>query len=196
MKASRSPCPLDKKSIIPFKRFPYLRSYITAIFNVIWQSGEIPTDWKKACTVLVHKKGDASNPSHFRPITLESIPLKIFTSCLLESMFAFLKANGFVEHQIQKGFLPHISGTFEHTAQMANVINTARIKQKSFVISLLDLKNAFGGVHHNLIPEVLKYHHIRNHIQQLVRSLYSNFHTYIVNNSFQTPYITVGRSVL
>ena len=196
MKASGSPCPLDKISIIPFKRCPYLRSYITAIFNVIWQSGEIPADWKKACTVLVHKKGDASDPSNFRPITLESVPLKIFTSCLRDSIFAFLKANGFVEHQIQKGFLPNISGTLEHTAQMANVINTARIKQKSLVISLLDLKNAFGEVHHNLIPEVLKYHHIPNHIQLLVRSLYSNFQTSIITNSFQTPYITVGRGVL
>ena len=129
MKASGSPCPLDKISIIPFKRCPYLRSYITAIFNVIWQSGEIPADWKRACTVLVHKKGDASDPSNFRPITLESVPLKIFTSCLRDSIFAFLKANGFVEHQIQKGFLPNISGTLEHTAQMANVITQQELNR-------------------------------------------------------------------
>ena len=152
-------------SIIPFKRCPYLRSYITAVVKVIWQSGEIPAYWKKACTVLVHEKGDTADPSNFRPITLESVPLKIFTSCLRDSMFAFLKANGFIEHQIQKGFLPNSSGTFEHTAQMTNVINTARIKQKSLVITLLDLKNAFGEVHHNLIPEVLKDHHIPTHIQ-------------------------------
>ena len=137
MNASGSPCPLDKTSIIPFKRCPYLRSYRTAVFNVIWQSGEIPAGWKKACTVLLHKKGDTSDPSNFRPLTLESVPLKIFTSYLRDSMFAFLYATGFVEHQIQKGFLPNISGIFEHTAQMANVINTARIKQKSLVNSFL-----------------------------------------------------------
>ena len=111
-------------------------------------------------------------------------------------MFAFLKANGFIEHQIQKGFLPNIFGTFEHSAQMANVINTARIKQKSLVITLLDLKNAFGEVHHNLIPEVLKYHHIPTHIQLLIHSLYSNFQTSIITSSFQTPYIVVARGVL
>ena len=196
MKASGSPCPLDKISIIPFKRCPYLRSYITEVFKVIWQSGEIPAGWKKACTVLVHKKGDTEDPSNFRPITLESVPLKIFTSCLRDSMFAFLKANDFIDHEIQKGFLPKISGAFEHTAQMANVINTARIKQRSLVITLLDLKNAFGEVHHSLIPEVLKYHHVPNHIQLLIRSLYSNFQTSIITSSFQTPYIAVGRSVL
>ena len=55
--------------------------------------------------------------------------------------YAFLNANGFIEHKIQKGFLPKLSGTFEHTAQMVNIINTARIKQRAIVITLLDLKN-------------------------------------------------------
>ena len=127
---------------------------------------------------------------------MESVPLKIFTSCLRDSMFAFLKANRFIEHQIQKGFLPIISGTFEHTAQMAKVINTARIKEKSLVITLLDLKTAFGEVHHSLIPEILKYHHIPTHIQLLIHSLYSNFQTFIIASSFQTPCIAVGRGVL
>ena len=95
---------------------------------------------EKACTLLAHKKGETSDPANFRPITLESIPLKIFASCLRDSMFAFLKVNGFIDHTIQKGFLPQLTGTFEHTAQMASVITTARMKQKSPVITLLDLK--------------------------------------------------------
>ena len=64
------------------------------------------------------------------------------------------------------------------------------------VITLLYLKNAFGEVHHNLISEVLKYHHTPDHIQVLISSLYSNFQTSISSNSFQTPVITVGRGVL
>jgi len=50
-------------------------------------------------------------------------------------MFAFLKVNGFIEHKIQNGFLPQLTGTFEHTGQMADVFNTARIKQKSLIIT-------------------------------------------------------------
>ena len=151
---------------------------------------------EKVCTVLIHQKDDITEPCNFRPITLEIVPLKIFTSCLRDSLFAFVKANGFIEHKIKKGVLPKLSGTFEHTAQMTNVINNARIKQKSFVMTLLDLKNAFGDVHHNLISEVLKYHHIPDEIQLLIHSLYSNFQASIVTESFQTPFITVGRGVL
>ena len=79
---------------------------------------------------------------------------------------------------------------------MANVINQARIKKRSLVVTLLDLKNAFGEVHHNFILEILKFHYIPDHIQQLVLSLYSNFKTSIVTNTFQTPFTTVGRGVL
>ncbi|CAB4003346.1 Hypothetical predicted protein [Paramuricea clavata] len=64
------------------------------------------------------------------------------------------------EGAIKKGFTPNLSGTLEHTAQMTNIINQARINQRSVVITLLDLKNAFGEVHHNLIQSVLDYHHI------------------------------------
>ena len=80
-------------------------------------------------------------------------------------MYAFLQRNGYIEHKALKGFLPKLSGTLEHTAQLANVVNTAITKQRSLVVTLLDLKNAADEVHHNLIPEILRYHHITNHIQ-------------------------------
>jgi hypothetical protein len=64
---------------------------------------------------------------------------------------------------------------------MAYMINQARIGQRSFVITLLDLKNAFGEVHHmNLIQSVLGYHHTPQHIQFMIKSLYTNFKTSIV----------------
>ena len=155
MKPSGSPCPLDQVSVICFKRCPFLRSYLTDLIHAVLSSGSIPSEWKKACTILIDKKGDTSVPSNFRPITLENIPLKVFTSCIRNAMYSFLTANNCIEHNIQKGFTPNISGTLEHTTQMANIINTARSKQRSLIITLLDLKNAFGEVHHNLITSVV-----------------------------------------
>ncbi|CAB4032766.1 Hypothetical predicted protein, partial [Paramuricea clavata] len=100
------------------------------------------------------------------------------------------------EHNIQKGFTPNMSGTLEHTAQMANIINKARIKQRSLVITLLDLKNAFGEVHHNLITFVLDYHHIPEHVKLIIKSLYTDFKTSIITSEFRTPFIPVRRGVL
>ena len=196
MKSSGSPCPLDQLSIICFKRCPYLRSYLTDLIREIWLSKTVPTEWKKACTILIHKKGNTNDPSNFRPITLQSIPLKVFTSCLRNAMYSFLVSNNLIEQNIQKGFTPNLCGTLEHTAQMANIINKSRIRQRSVIITLLDLKNAFGEVHHNLIQSVLDYHHIPDHVKFIIKSLYTDFKTAIITSEFQTPFISVGRGVL
>ena len=58
MKSSGSPCPLDQLSIISFKHCPYLRTYLTELIHDIWLSGTVPTEWKRACTILIHKKGN------------------------------------------------------------------------------------------------------------------------------------------
>ena len=110
------------------------------------------------------------------------------------SKFALSKK--YIDCDLQKGSLPKISGTFEHTAYMAHIINHSRLKQRQVVITLLDLKNAFGEVHHNLIDKVLKYHHIPEHMRKIIRSLYTNFRISICTDSFKTEFVTVGRGVL
>ena len=64
------------------------------------------------------------------------------------------------------------------------------------VITLLDLKNAFVEVHHNLLHEVLNYHHVPDLIKALVQSLYTDFNTSMLTAEFDTPFIRVGRGVL
>ena len=72
---------------------------------------------------------------------------------------------------------------------MAYIINQAGTKQRSLVMTLLD-------VHHNLIQSVLCYHHIPDHIKILIKSPYTNFKTGIITSQFNTPFIHVGRGVL
>ena len=196
MKASGSPCPLDQIPIIVFKKSPYLRSYLTMIISKIWTAREIPTIWKKAASILIHKSNSVNEPENFRPITLESVPLKVFTSALRNKMFHFLRTNGFIEQRIQKGFIPGISGNYEHTAHLAHLIRQAKRKQRSLVVTLLDLRNAFGEVHHRLIPVILKYHHMPESVIQLIDSLYRNFRTTIITDSYSTEFIYVEKGVL
>ena len=79
---------------------------------------------------------------------------------------------------------------------MANIIDKARKSQRSVVITLLDLKNAFGKVHHNLIQKVLLYHHIPDKTQALISSLYDGFHTPVITDHYSTPAIPVRCGVL
>ena len=184
MTSSSSPCPLDKISITCFKRCPYLRSLLSKIIRVVLESGHVPMEWKKACTALVHKKGNSDDPANFRPITLESVPLKVFASCLRDSVFSLLNQNEVIEAEIQKGFTLIVAGVLEHTSMMATIIDKACKSQRSVVITLLDLKNAFGEVYHNLIKEVLFYHHIPDKAQALISSLYEGFHTAVITDHY------------
>ena len=177
-------------------RCPYLCSKLTKIIRYIWISKKVPAFWKRACTVLVYKKGSPDDPTNFTPISLQSVPLTIFTSCIRDTIYDFLKRNNYIERAMQKGFTSKLSGALEHTAQMAYMINKARVKQRSLIITLLDLKNAFGEVHHMLIQRILDYHYIPDEVRQLINSFYQDFHTSVISKDFTTHFYSSeeGRS--
>ena len=79
---------------------------------------------------------------------------------------------------------------------MSHTINDGRCRQRSVTITLIDLQNAFGEVHHNLTESVLKYRHIPDGIISIIRSLYSDFQITILTNSFSSDYIKIGKGVL
>ena len=79
---------------------------------------------------------------------------------------------------------------------MSHLINHARQKQRSLVVTLIDLKNAFGEVHHELICAVLRFHHIPRSIEKFILHLYDGFHISVAANGFLTDPIPVQRGVL
>jgi len=56
-------------------------------------------------------------------------------------------------------------------------------------LSSVDLKNAFGKVHHNSIQTALD--HILHHIKLLLKILYTDFKTSITTNEFRTPFVSI-----
>ena len=74
------------------------------------------------------------------------------------------------------------------------IANHARRYQRNLVITLLDLRNAFGELDHNLITSVLHYHHLPDHIRSLIGS-YTNYTISIGTNDFITNPINVEKGV-
>ena len=89
-----------------------------------------------------------------------------------------------------------MSGSIEHNKALTYLINNARNKQRSLVISLIDLKNAFGEVNHRFLKAILSYHHLPEHMVDLIFSLYNDCKISIATDNFLTNLIKVERGVL
>ena len=198
MKSSDSPCPLDQVSMIVLKRCPIPRTYLWKIMEFCWKNKYFPTVWKNGITVLICKKQDpafANVPANFRPITSEPVIAKVFTSLIRNRIYSFTYKNNYIESHIQKGFWQGISGTVEHTELMSYLIDQVRNKQRSLVVTLLDLRNAFGEVLHELIKSVLPFHNIPSHIEELIDNVYQDFRISIATKGFVTEPVIVHKGV-
>ena len=76
----------------------------------------------------------------------------------------------------------------EHTETLAHLLRDAKHAQREITVVLLDLRNAFGSVHHNLIRSALPYH-LPDIFLQLFNSIYSNSHVSVAINKDWTSLI-------
>jgi hypothetical protein len=66
---------------------------LAMIFCIIMQQGNVPDIWKTAIVTPIYKKGPASNPQNYRPISLTCVGCKLFESKIKTSIVAHLQAN-------------------------------------------------------------------------------------------------------
>ena len=77
-----------------------------------------------------------------------------------------------------------MSGTFEHIAEIIHIVNHSKKQQWSVNITLIDFKSAFAEAHYSLMQYVLRYNHIPDEINCIVKLLYSDFRLLINRNDF------------
>src|SRR6218665_2575756 len=93
-----------------FERFPILPNYAQRFDDsaACWSVDQVALSlWLRHC---------------FRPITLQPVWCKIFTTILKNMVYSFLSDNDFIDKKIQKGFWPKMDGVSEHTELLTHLI--------------------------------------------------------------------------
>ena len=115
-----------------------------AIFNRCLREGRVPSSWKSATTVLLHKRDDPADPANFRPIALQSCLYKLTMAILADRLTRWALGNGLISNA-QKSARPG-EGCYEHSFLMSSAVGDARRNSKKLHIAWLDLRNAFGSM--------------------------------------------------
>ena len=76
---------------------------LSIIFNKSFNSGKVPRDWKLANVTPIQKKGNASLPCNYRPISLTSVVCKIMETILRNALVNYLEENSLINSS-QHGF--------------------------------------------------------------------------------------------
>ena len=162
---------------VPFSVLLKLESthhILSTLFTKVQALGAPPTSWGESVVKLIHKKGEASDPTNFRMIALSGCVGKTFHLLLNSRLTSFLIDNKLIDPTMQKAFLPGINGCIEHNLAMEEIMKDARKQKRTAHITFFDLEDAFGSVPHSLIIESLKMNFLPQNIIDYFSQLYSS----------------------
>ena len=126
------------------------------IFKKSMESGECPTDWRSANVTPIHKKGDRTDPSNYRPVSLTSQVCKIFETIVRKHLLEHLSENNILRDE-QHGFREGrscLTNLLEIMEDWTQIIDEG----DGIDVAYLDFRKAFDLVsHEHLIYKLTKY---------------------------------------
>lgn len=173
-----------------------VRINLLYIFNTVFKNPEfIPKLWSEIVIVPIFKKGDASLPGNYRPISLLNTITKLFTTLLTTRLDRWCTKNKKIS-EFQAGFK---SGTgCVDQAFILNTIIQSQLKSKNGKLFSLfvDLSQAFDSVNHNILWKKLKQKGVSTKFMNVIKKIYSEASACVRVNGSYTDSFRVTKSVL
>ena len=129
---------------------------LTLIFQKSLDEGVCPDEWKCANITPIHKKGDRTEPSNYRPVSLTSQICKVLESIIRDRIMEHLKRNNLL-NDAQHGFREGrscLTNLLETLEQWTEILDEG----DCIDVAYLDFRKAFDLVsHEHLIYKLSKY---------------------------------------
>ena len=129
--------------------FPVIGRLLLHIINCSIVSETVPSSWKKATVVPLHKKGDAAQASNYRPITNVPIMCKIIEKIIYKQLSSYMERNHLYSED-QHGFRPGHSTTTA-LLTVTDSILTGMDSSEVSLMTLIDLSRCFDVIDHNAL---------------------------------------------
>ena len=131
-----------------------LHSQLRELLISCWDSGKLPADFRDAVIVTLYKnKGEKSDCSNYRGITLFSIAGKILARVLLNRLVPSIAED--ILPETQCGFRSN-RGTTDMVFALRQVQEKCREQNKGLYISFVDLTKAFDTVNREALWHILQ----------------------------------------
>ena len=125
------------------KRLPGVgRRLLLKLYNVIWETGKIPTQWKHAVVLPLPKAGkNPHDPNSYRPISLTSTLCKVMERLVANRLTWYLEKYQLLSN-VQTGFRKNHS-TIDQIIRLQDIINRNLPNHSHTVGIFLDFEKAF-----------------------------------------------------
>ena len=170
------------------------RTLISTLFRAYWDERHVPTCLKDSITILLHKKGPATDVSNYRPIALANALFKAFTKTVTVIMEAYVEESG-LHPASQNGFRPQ-RGTRDAVRLVVSALEDAILTASSIHVTYIDYSDAFGSVPHDGLFRVMLAQGFPDDIVEVVRAIYKGVATRVATPHGLTEPIPVGVGTL
>jgi len=166
---------------------------LSRIFTVSFNLGFLPDIWLTAEVIPLYKKGNVSDPSNYRPISLTSICCKIMETLVKNQVVDYLHAHKLISKE-QHGFLSKKSVA----TQMLECVNdwTRCVMNKRCTdVVYLDFAKAFDSVCHSKLITKLRGYGITGTLLTWISAFLSNRKQRVILNDCHSEYSSVTSGV-
>jgi hypothetical protein len=161
------------------------------LFNLIFQKGSFPSQWRTSSLTVIHKKGNKNTPSNYRGIAVSSNLCKLFCIVLYNRLYAFVNNNSIIPIQ-QIGFKKG-SRTSDHVLVLKSLIDKYinRAGKSYLYVCFIDFSAAFDTVWRTALLYKLIHVGIGGKFLHIIKDMYRSVSFAIkcddkVTDSFET----------